>query len=219
MKKAVVFDMDGVLFDTESMSSNAWMRLAKERGLGDIGELTEDCIGRNRTDIILQFKRRFGEGFDADGFLNAGRDLMNRYIAENGLPLMKGAREILQYLKENGFAVGVASSSGRKTILRNLELSGLAGYFQAVTGGDEVTLSKPKPDIYLEACEAVGVPPQKAIAVEDSPNGIRAAYRAGMKPVMIPDLVQPDQEISGLLFQKYDSLLDLKDAILSLYPL
>lgn len=205
--------MDGVLFDTEIMSSKAWEQLSKERGLGDIEELTTNCIGRNRTDIILQFKKEFGESFDAEEFLSAGRALMQKWIDENGLPLMKGVKEILEYLKENHYTVGVASSSSTKTILSHMELSGLRDYFQAIIGGDQVRLSKPKPDIYLKACEAIGMEPKEVMAVEDSPNGIRSAYAAGMKPVMIPDLIQPDEEISALLYRKYDSLLALRDAL------
>lgn len=213
MTKAIIFDMDGVLFDTEIMSSKAWEQLAKERNLGDIEELTTNCIGRNRTDIIIQFKKQFGESFDAEEFLQTGRELMQKWIDEDGLPLMNGTREILEYLKEHHYIVGVASSSSTKTILNHMELSGLRDYFQAIIGGDQVLLSKPKPDIYLKACEAIGMEPQEVIAVEDSPNGIRAAHAAGMKPVMIPDLIQPDEEISALCYRKYDSLPALRDAI------
>ena len=210
--KAVIFDMDGVLFDTESMSSNAWFQLAEEWELGDIAELTDLCIGRNRTDIILQFKERFGQEFDADRFLKKGHELVQRWIERDGLPLMKGVKEILQYLKENRYTIGVASSSGTKTVISHMERSGLLGYFDAVIGGDQVRLSKPKPDIYLKACKALQIPPCEAMAVEDSPNGIRAAFAAGMKPVMIPDLIKPDEEIMALLYRKYDSLTEMKKA-------
>lgn len=213
MIKAIIFDMDGVLFDTEIMSSKAWYQLAEERKLGDITKLTDDCIGRNRADIILQFKKQFGEGFDAEEFLSTGRALMQSWIDQEGLPLMKGTKEILQFLKEKNYTVGVASSSSTRTILSHMELSGLRDYFQAIIGGDQVALSKPKPDIYLKACQAVNMPPEEVIAVEDSPNGIRAAHAAGMKAVMIPDLIQPDEEISALLYKKFDSLLELRDAL------
>ncbi len=213
MLKAIIFDMDGILFDTEIMSSKAWFQIAKERGLGDITQLTNDCIGRNRTDISLQFKKKFGEDFDAEEFLTTGRKIMQDWIDKDGLPLMTGTKEILEYLKKNDYTVGVASSSSRKTIMNHMEKSGLGDYFQAIIGGDMVTLSKPKPDIYLKACEAIGMEPEQVIAVEDSPNGIRAAYAAGMKPVMIPDLIKPDEEILSLLYRKYDSLLELRDAL------
>lgn len=213
MLKAIIFDMDGILFDTEIMSSKAWFQLAKERGLGDITQLTNDCIGRNRTDISLQFKKKFGEDFDAEEFLTTGRKIMQDWIDKDGLPLMTGTKEILEYLKKNDYTVGVASSSSRKTIMSHMEKSGLGDYFQAIIGGDMVTLSKPKPDIYLKACEAIGMEPEQVIAVEDSPNGIRAAYAAGMKPVMIPDLIEPDEEILSLLYRKYDSLFALRDAL------
>jgi len=213
MARAIIFDMDGILFDTEIMSSKAWFQLAEERNLGDITRLTNDCIGRNRADIVIQFKKQFGQDFDADEFLAKGRQLMQDWIDTDGLPLMKGTKEILEYLKENDYIVGVASSSSTKTIMNHMEISGLRDYFQEIIGGDMVKLSKPKPDIYLKACEAVGMRPSEVIAVEDSPNGIRAAYAAGMKPVMIPDLIQPDEEISALLYRKYDSLLELRDAL------
>lgn len=213
MLKAIIFDMDGILFDTEIMSSKAWFQLAKERELGDITQLTNDCIGRNRTDISLQFKKKFGEDFDAEEFLTTGRKIMQDWIDKDGLPLMTGTKEILEYLKKNDYTVGVASSSSRKTIMSHMEKSGLGDYFQVIIGGDMVTLSKPKPDIYLKACEAIGMNPEQVIAVEDSPNGIRAAYAAGMKPVMIPDLIEPDKEILSMLYRKFDSLLELRDAL------
>lgn len=213
MIKSIIFDMDGILFDTEIMSTKAWLILAKERNLGNIDDLTNDCIGRNRTDIVMQFKKKFGEDFDAQEFLTTGREIMQGWIDKDGLPLMKGTVEILKYLKENGYTVGVASSSSTKTVESHMKISGLRDYFQVIIGGDQVTLSKPKPDIYLKACTAIQMPPDQVIAVEDSPNGIRAAYAAGMKPIMIPDLVEPDAEITKLLYKKYDSLLELRDAL------
>lgn len=213
MAKAIIFDMDGILFDTEIMSSKAWFQLAKERNLGDIEELTNNCIGRNRADIIIQFKNHFGQDFDANEFLSKGRQLMQDWIDKDGLPFMKGTKEILDYLKENNYIVAVASSSSTKTVMNHMKIAGLRDYFQEIIGGDMVTLSKPKPDIYLKACEAIGMEPSEVIAVEDSPNGIRAAYAAGMKPVMIPDLIEPDEEISSLLYRKYDSLIELMNAL------
>jgi len=211
--KTIIFDMDGVLFDTESLSRKAWMRLSAERGLGDLSDLEEDCIGRNRADIVLQLKKKFGETFDAEEFLNTSVSIMRECIRRDGLPLKKGVTEILEYLKENAYTIGVASSSSRKTIARYMEASGLEKYFQAIVGGDQVKLSKPKPDIYLKACEAIGKPPREVIAVEDSPNGILSAHAAGMIPVMIPDLVEPDEEITALLRGKFDSLLAFKNAL------
>ena len=212
--KTIIFDMDGVLFDTEIMSTKAWIQLAKERGLDGviIQELADNCMGRNRKDIIFQFQKKFGENFDAQEFLTAGRSLMQKWIERDGLPLMKGTVEILQYLRENHFTTGLASSSSTQTVMSHMERSGLGHYFDVIIGGDQVTLSKPKPDIYLKACEAVHIPPGEVIAVEDSTNGIRAAHAAGMKTVMIPDLVQPDAEMLALLYRKYDSLLALKEA-------
>lgn len=109
--------------------------------------------------------------------------------------MKKGVRELLDFLRSGGYSIGLASSTSRPSVEELLERAGIRGYFQSLTTGDMVEHSKPCPDIYLMACESLNVSPAQAMAIEDSPNGIRAAHSAGMLPVMVPDLIAPDQEM------------------------
>lgn len=155
----------------------------------------------------------YGEDFPYDEFGETVRALMKQRFLEEGIPLKEGVREILEYLTEKGYIIGIASSTSKGEVMDHLEKTGLTGYFRTIITGDMVEHSKPNPDIYLKACEELGVTPMNAIAIEDSPNGIRSAYRAGMKPVMIPDLIEPAPEIEAMLYGKFYSLLDVLDYI------
>lgn len=210
MIKAVIFDMDGVLFDTEQVAGISWYRLGKEKNLPHIREALIDCIGLNWLDGVIMLKKRYGEDFDADGYLKEAKILNTKWIEEHGIPLKKGVREILQFLKEKQMPVAICSSTAVPVIESHLKRAELTDYFQQIIGGNLVKHSKPEPDIYLKACEAVGLPPEDCLAVEDSPNGIRAAFRAGMQTIMVPDLVPANEELLSQCIRKEDSLLDLK---------
>lgn len=211
MTNAVVFDMDGVLFDTERISYECWEEAETVMGLGDLSEGTRGCVGLNWNDTEMLMHNLYGKDFPFEEFMETVHVLMKRHFSEEGIPLKKGVKEILEYLKENGYIIGLASSTGKESVMHHLEETGLTGYFQTIITGDMVEHSKPKPDIYLKACEELGVAPINAIAIEDSPNGIRSAYRAGMKPVMVPDLIEPTVEIEAMLYGKFHSLLDVLD--------
>jgi len=118
--------------------------------------------------------------------------------------------EILTFLKENGYKIGLASSTSRHGVLGHVNRAGITDFFEVIVGGDMVEHSKPKPDIYLLACEKLGVKPENTIAIEDSPNGIRSAHAAGLKAVMVPDMIAPTPEIEALLYKKFDSLLGVR---------
>lgn len=203
---AVVFDMDGVLFDTERISCECWKEAGEIMRLGDISEGISGCVGLNRNDSTALMYRLYGEDFPLEEFRTLTGARFRQRIEEQGIPLKEGVREILDYLSGKGYRIGLASSTAKEIVTGHLERTGLSGYFKAVVTGDMVEHSKPEPDIYLKACEELGAAPENAVAIEDSPNGIRAAYRAGMKPVMVPDLIQPTQEIEEMLFQKFSSL-------------
>lgn len=206
MIEAVVFDMDGILFDTERLSVESWIEVAERMGLPDINKGVYGCIGLNRTDCRIFLKETYGQDFPYDDFREQTAAVFQRKMAKDGLPVMKGAGELLAWLREKGLKVALASSTSHKTVESHLQQAGFTGYFQAVIGGDMVEHSKPQPDIYLKACRLLDVEPANAAAIEDSPNGIRSAYAAGMLPIMVPDLVKPDPEIEKLLYRKCDSL-------------
>ena len=196
--KAVVFDMDGVLFDTERLCMEAWMAVAEKWGLPEMEEVFPQCIGLNANDSRQVVIGAYGEDFDYPLFRKETAAWFADYVDRNGLPVKPGVREILEWLKESRYIVGLASSTKEASVRSHLEMTGLSDYFSVLTTGEMVEHSKPRPDIYLLACERLGVEPGQAYAIEDSPNGIRAAHAAGLCPVMVPDMVEPDGEILRL---------------------
>lgn len=209
--EAVIFDMDGVLFDTERLSISCWLETAERMGLGDIREGAYGCIGLNRTDSRIFIRQLYGDAFPYDEFRANNSALFQKKIERDGLPVKKGAREILSWLKETGVKTAVASSTNTQTVTGHMERAGFLPYFQEIIGGDMVEHSKPRPDIYLMACRRLGVEPEKAAAIEDSPNGIKSAHAAGMLPIMVPDMVEPTAEIEALLFRKCGDLFEVKE--------
>ena len=211
MIEAICFDMDGILFDTERLSVESWIAGAEKLGLGNIEKGVYGCIGLNRTDCRIFLKEVYGEDFPYDYFREQTSALFQERVEKAGLPVMKGAGELLTWLQEKGVKIALASSTGREKVLSHLRRADFTDFFQVVIGGDMVEHSKPLPDIYLKACELLGVKPENAIAIEDSPNGIRSAAAAGMLPVMVPDMVEPTPEIEELLYHKCDSLFAVRD--------
>lgn len=194
--KAVVFDMDGVLFDTERLCLESWEEIAKIYGLDGMREFFPSCIGRNKEDDRILFLERYGADADYEGFRREASKWFHEAIDKRGIPTKSGVKEILTYLKEAGFLIGLASSSSRSSVLSNLEKAQITDYFQTIVSGDMVQHSKPEPDIYLIACRELGIEPGETYAIEDSYNGIRSAYRAGMVPIMVPDMLPPDEEMA-----------------------
>jgi HAD superfamily hydrolase (TIGR01509 family) len=155
------------------------------------------------------FAEEFGDGLDFDYFKKQYKDYLEQYIEENGIPIKKGLFELLDYLKDNHYKIAVATSTNKQRAHYYFENSGVSKYLDAIVAGDMIENGKPAPDIYLKAAELIEVHPTDAIALEDSPYGILSASRAGMKPIMIPDLIEPNDETSKLLYKKLDSMLDV----------
>lgn len=193
-----MFDMDGVLFDTERLCRDSWLAVAEENGLPDMDVIFPQCIGLNANDSRRIVMNAYGEDFDYEGFRSRASVWFWDYIEKKGLPVKPGAKELLSWLREEGWAVGLASSTRRSSVENHLEDAGIKDYFATIVTGDMVEHSKPQPDIYLMACRELGVEPGQTYAIEDSPNGIRSAYRAGMSPLMVPDMIAPDEEMKRL---------------------
>ena len=206
----IVFDMDGVLFDTQKIYTGTWGETAKILGIENIEKPAFLCIGRNRNDQIEILKEFYPAGFPFDEFYRLKDKIFDDHI-KDGVPLKKGTVEILKYLKSVNARVALASSSRIPVIMHHLEETGIREYFHEVIGGDLVLHSKPSPDIYLKACEMLGTDPESTYGVEDSYNGIIAAAKAGMKVIMIPDVQPPTPEYDKMLFKRFDSLIDLRD--------
>ena len=205
----VVFDMDGVLFDTERLCMEGWLVLSEQYGISDMEKFYPMCIGRNNTDTKALVLEHYGSNFPYEQFCRETSLWFHDWIDKNGLPVKEGVRELLDFLKEYDWNVGIASSTRCQSVIGHLERAGLIDYFSVIVGGDMVEHSKPQPDIYLMACEKLGVPPAQCYAIEDSPNGIRAAHRAGMKPIMVPDLLPPDEEMTRLSYKIFKDLREV----------
>ena len=206
--QAVVFDMDGLMFDSERYIQTAWNQAGTMLGYGTLGDHIEKTLGFNGTKRREFFLDLCGQDFPYDEFLELYRSLYFDRVRKEGIPAKEGLHETLGVLKKLGIRMGVATSSSRENTLKNLEREQISGYFQTVITGDMIQHGKPEPDIYLEACRKLGAEPQDAIALEDAINGIKAAARAGMMPVMIPDLIKDTTEVDDILFGRYDSLAE-----------
>ena len=206
---AVVFDMDGLIFDSERAGFECWSEVAKTYGFNDITALYRECIGCSRVRVEKLVKGAFGEDFPFGRFREEVFTLYTGRYGGGKMPVKPGAREILAYLKEKGKKTALASSSDREMVLRLLDGAGLTEYFDGIVAGDMVTRSKPEPDIFLAACRLLGTAPERTLAVEDSFNGIRAAHEGGLRPVMVPDMLPADEEMRALAETVEDSLLDV----------
>lgn len=206
--KAVVFDMDGVLFDTEMVCQLAWDAIGEEMGIGKAGYMVLNTLGVKAEKAIEMLKEEFGKDFDAESFKSRSRNYSYEYFDKYGVPAKDGLFEILPYLKENGYKIALASSTSSNSVHHHLKEKDIEKYFDAIICGDMIEKSKPEPDIYLKACEALGEKAEDCFAVEDSRNGILSASRAGCKVIMVPDLWQGDEETDTLLFAKCASLTE-----------
>lgn len=214
--KAAVFDMDGVLFDTERLFMECWKKVAAERRVRNIEKVAMGSVGLNLRDTRALFMKECGADFPFDEYYEACGKVFRDRVDKDGLPLKPGVREILTYLKEGGYRIALASSTSRRGVLSHLKRAGITDFFEVIVGGDMIEHGKPEPDIYLKACEELSVEPGDAIAIEDSYNGLQSAYTAGLKPVMVPDLIPPTPEIEALLYARCDSLLEVRELFMKI---
>lgn len=211
MKKQIIFDMDGVIFDTENLILSCWRVVAEKYRIPNIEEAFRRVIGVSAAGTKKIIQEVYGEEFDYESFRQESRELFDKKIARNGIPLKPGVRELLSFLKINGYRVGLASSTRYETVLEELTQTGLAGFFEIIIGGDMVKRSKPEPDIYLHACEAMKLMPEETFAVEDSWNGVRSAAAAGLRVLHVPDLLEPGEEMEKLSFAIFEDLIDVRN--------
>lgn len=213
MVKAVIFDMDGVLIDTEKHYNAAWCEAAQRAGFDFTREhaLMLRSLDQKLADKLM--KETFGERFDYYAIREVRRALVAERLETYGLEKKPGIDEILDFLHENGIKSAVATATPIELTYRHLEKTGVKDRFDKIVSAKQVPNGKPAPDVYLYACEQIGERPQDCIAVEDSPNGIRSAYAAGCKPVMVPDLTQPDEELTPMLYGVAKTLADLQEII------
>ena len=208
--KAVIFDMDGVIFDTEKLYLDCCVEIGEKYELEHVEEACFRCIGITSEASARIMYEVFGNDFPLDSFRGEVDELFRARFDER-LPIKPGVRELLTYLKGEGYKVAIASSTKKESVKKELAQAKFLDFFDEIICGDMVERSKPNPDIFLKAAECLGVAPDSCIVIEDSYNGIRAASAAGMFSFMVPDMLKPDDEMRSKASVILDSLMDVKE--------
>lgn len=209
--EGVLFDMDGLVLDTEKLYSRFWMEACHFYGLPMTVEQSLRMRAANSQVGQANLHEFFGSEADYRRIREKRIELMDRFIEENGVELRPGIHGLLDYLDRRGIPAAIASSSPMERIQKHLSSVGLTHRFARLCSGYEVPTGKPAPDIYLHAAAALGRRAENCLALEDAPLGILSAHRAGCLSVMVPDQDQPDAQTLALLYAKADSLADIID--------
>ena len=207
--KAVIFDMDGTLFDTERISSEAWVEAGCALGDPMPMSLIDSFRGKNDEGISQAMRTHFTR----EEQIEKAWDVRYRHamdlIDQNGVPVKAGLHECLQALKDMGIRKCVATSSSRERALKLCSMAAVDKEMEFILCGNEVTRGRPAPDMYQIACKKLSLPPAQCLVVEDSFNGVRSAFAAGCPVVMIPDMDPPDSEIRSMCHAVLESLHEL----------
>ncbi|NLU09884.1 MAG: HAD family phosphatase [Tepidanaerobacter acetatoxydans] len=207
----VIFDMDGLMFDTERLTVWAWERAGKDFGYEITPDITIGATGLDARDTVTYFKKCLGENFPYFEIRKAKSAYFDKYIKENGLPVKEGLYELIDFLEKASIPKAVATSTYRKKAEECLSFANVKDRFDLIVCGDDVSRGKPEPDIFLKAAEGLNCLPNECIVLEDSENGLKAALRAKMYPICVPDLKTPSKEVRRLIFKEFSSLLEVKD--------
>lgn len=195
---AVVFDMDGVIFDSERAVMQCWKEVASRHNIPNIEKAILACTGTTMVRTREIMLNLYGADFPYDEYARESSAIFHSRYDGGRLPMKPGVKELLTFLKERGKKIALASSTRQQVVTDELRDAGIIGYFDRIICGDMVSRSKPAPDIFLKACEELNVSPSDSYAIEDSYNGIRAAHAGGLHPIMVPDLLPADEEMQSL---------------------
>lgn len=206
----IIFDMDGLMFDTEKISYIGWKEAAKKYNYKIEKDLFEKTTGANLAKTKEIFSKHFGNNFPFDLIKDERVNISNNIIKTNGVPIKKGLYELINYLNESNIKKAVATSTSRDRALGLLKLAQIDNFFDYILCGDEIKNSKPNPEIFLKVADKLKCSPNKCIVLEDSEAGIIAAYKAEMLSIMIPDIKEPSKEIEEIIFRNMNNLLDVK---------
>lgn len=212
--KAVIFDMDGLMFDTERMWLKAVKLTNKYNNYNVPIKLIKECIGLRNDVLDIKLKEYMGQGFDINNFRELNRKYMREEVEKVGLKKKKGLSTLLKFLEKNNIPMAVASSSYSQKVERKFKEANLSKhYFKHIICGEMVKNPKPDPEIYLKTCKLLNCKPNEVLALEDSENGLLSAINAGCKTVCISDVKKPSEEILNKIYKVLASL----DQVITLF--
>lgn len=206
MIKAVIFDMDGLMIDSERVTYEGYVAECAKLGASIDKEFYKKLLGLPKPSIFRLFHEQYGEDFPIEQVMGRVHQYMEDRFRKEGVPVKEGLKELLAYLKAHDYQTVVATSSTRDRVDRILARTGLTGYFVGSVCGDEVERGKPDPDIFLKACRKAAVSPSRALVLEDSETGIAAAHSAGIPVICVPDMKYPTKEFAEKAYRISESL-------------
>jgi HAD superfamily hydrolase (TIGR01509 family) len=205
---AVIFDMDGLMLDTERPALDAWITVSKRFGYAVPQEVVFRTVGVNEPAVQAMYMAEYGEGFPYQAILAAVKQLLAEEEAQNGIPHRPGLLTLLDYLSGLSIPLAVATSSAQEWARRKLKSAGIIDRFTAFAFGDEVIAGKPAPDIFLLAAQRLDVEPAWCIGFEDSSAGLESLHRAGIRSVFVKDLFEPPPDIAKTIWRRFTDLAE-----------
>ncbi len=212
----IIFDMDGTMFDTEQISKESWMRASNEFGYDLTEGLFNITIGINLQDTRKIFMDHFGDQYPIDAIYKRRIIISEEIIKEKGVPVKSGLSDLLDYLETKTIKKAVATSTNRNRAHDLLKRAGVIDAFDFIICGDQVTRSKPDPEIFQKAASHLACHAEKTMVIEDSQAGIEAAARAGMIPLMVPDILEPDETTKKRVYKLVNNLAEVIEVLESL---
>ena len=201
MIKAIIFDMDGLMIDSERVTFECYQERLKDMNLTMDEEFYKTLLGKPIKGIYQRFYDVYGNDFPIQNVIQDVHQLMAERFETEGVPVKKGLVELLHYLKDNNYKTIVATSSNRDRVDKILAQAKITEFFDDSICGDEVTKGKPNPEVFLKSCQKLGVNVDEAIVLEDSEAGIQASYDAGIKVICIPDMKYPEKQYEEKTFK------------------
>jgi HAD superfamily hydrolase (TIGR01509 family) len=213
LTKGVIFDMDGLMFDTERLTFEIWNEFLTKQGYEYSFDYYRQTIGKRTVEVKKFYANHYGSDFDYDSLKPTAMKMFWKYIEDKGVPIKKGLVELLEFLKSKQIKIALATSTTSESAKKLLEKADVLKYFDELICGDMVINGKPDPEVFLKASSALGLKVEECIGLEDSINGIKSLHNAKMRAIMVPDLVEPTEEIKPMLYALCKDLTEVKKYI------